>query len=62
MEQEVSQNPISVSVRTAVRLSGLGRTRLYEAIGRGEIASVRIGRRRLVLFDSLRRFLNGRED
>jgi excisionase family DNA binding protein len=61
MEQEASQNPISVSVRTATRLSGLGRTRLYDAIGSGEIASVRIGRRRLISFESLRRFLTSRE-
>jgi excisionase family DNA binding protein len=61
MEQEASQNSISVSVRTATQLSGLGRTRIYEAIGRGEIASIRIGRRRLIDFESLRRFLTLRE-
>jgi excisionase family DNA binding protein len=56
-----SQNPISVSVRTATRLSGLGRTRVYEAIARGEIASIRIGRRRLINFASLKTFLTARD-
>jgi excisionase family DNA binding protein len=61
MERQINQNPISVTVQTAIHLSGLGRTRIYEAIGRGEVASVRIGRRRLVNFESLRRFLTARE-
>jgi excisionase family DNA binding protein len=36
---------------------GLGRTKLYELIGGGEVDTISIGRRRLVRVDSLLRLL-----
>lgn len=38
-------------------LSGLGRTRVYELISAGEIDSVTIGKRRLVIIESYRRLI-----
>ena len=38
--------------RTSLRL-GIGRTAVYEAIGRGDLRSVKLGRRRLIPADAL---------
>ena len=45
---------LTVSIAEACRLTGLGRTSLYELINEGRITTTRIGSRRLVRFDSLR--------
>ena len=37
-----------------MKYSGLGRTKLYELITKGEIESVRVGTRRLIVFASLK--------
>jgi hypothetical protein len=50
-------DPITVTIPTALRMSGLGRTKLYEMMSRREIDSVTIGTRRLVVLASLRRRL-----
>ena len=49
--------PISVSVPAAITLSGLGRTILYEKFKTGEIETVLIGDKRLVLVASLEAFI-----
>lgn len=49
--------PIAISVRTAGHLSGLGRTRLYELINEGRLASWSIGKRRLISLASLEELL-----
>jgi len=51
--------PISVTVNDAVKMSGIGRTALYRALGEGQIQSRMFGRRRLVLTESLQRFIEG---
>jgi excisionase family DNA binding protein len=38
-------------------VSGLGRTKLYELLTNGEIQSVRVGTRRLIVFASLKALL-----
>jgi hypothetical protein len=38
-------------------LSGLGRTRVYELIGAGQLDSVTIGKRRLVIIESYRQLI-----
>ena len=38
-------------------MSGLGRTKIYEALGAGELSSLKIGNRRLILVDDLRNWL-----
>ena len=45
--------PIAVDVPTACRLAGFGRSTLYEEIKRGAIQTRRMGRKRLVLIESL---------
>jgi excisionase family DNA binding protein len=49
--------PLAVSVAAATRLAGVGRTSIYEAIGTGELASCKLGTRRLILVDDLRAWL-----
>lgn len=53
--------PISITVPTALKLSGIGRTKLYELIASKQIRTVRVGARRLVDFASLKAFLTSRE-
>lgn len=52
-----SLKPITVTVAEAKRLSGLGHTKLWELIGSGVLETVRVGRRRLVIYASLCRLL-----
>jgi excisionase family DNA binding protein len=52
--------PVTVTVPTAIQLSGLGRTKLYELISSGEIDSVLVGTRRLIVFASLKARLTGK--
>jgi excisionase family DNA binding protein len=47
-------DPISVTIPTALKLSGIGRTKLYELIASKQIRSVRVGSRRLVNYASLK--------
>jgi excisionase family DNA binding protein len=48
---------ISVSVRDAAEIIGIGRSTLYEHIKAGTLTTVKIGSRRLVLVDSIRNFV-----
>ena len=38
----------ALTVEQATTFSGIGRTRLYEMVGAGDIKTVRIGKRRLI--------------
>lgn len=49
--------PIAVSIAEAVRLSGVGRSSIYEAVNRGEIPIRKRGRRSLVMVEDLRRWI-----
>jgi excisionase family DNA binding protein len=51
--------PLSVDIPEACRLTGLGRSKLYELLSNGEIASVKVGKRRLIKVASLRSWLDG---
>lgn len=57
---EISIDPVTITVPVAIRASGLGRTKLYELLGRHEIESITVGRRRLINYASLQRFLSGK--
>lgn len=48
---------LAVSPAEAARIAGIGRTKLYEALGSGDLRSLKIGKRRLILIDSLRNWL-----
>ena len=54
MTDAITIEPVTVTVPVALRISGLGRTKFYQLLADGEIQSVRIGTRRLVVFASLR--------
>jgi hypothetical protein len=49
---------ITVRISVAVRISGIGRTKLYELIRDGRIETIKVGTATLVLIDSLRGFLD----
>ncbi len=50
---DTTLKPITVTVPTALSITGLGRTKFYELVKTGEIKTVAIGRRRLVVFADL---------
>jgi len=45
--------PITVTVPTALAVTGLGRTKFYELVKDGRIRTIAIGRRTLVIFADL---------
>jgi hypothetical protein len=49
--------PVSVTLQESCRLSGLGLSKIYAAISDGTLESVTIGKRRLVMYHSLRRMI-----
>lgn len=49
--------PIARGVRDSCRASGTGRTMLYAAMARGELEFLKIGKRRLIEDEALRRWL-----
>ena len=52
--EEATMEPITVTVDGAKRALGIGHTKLYELIGEGRLATIKIGRRTLVRTDSIR--------
>jgi excisionase family DNA binding protein len=50
--------PIAISISEAVRLSGISRSSLYQAIRRGQLPVRKSGRRSLILTSDLQRWLS----
>ena len=50
---------LTVTVREAAKLLGIGRNLAYEGVQRGEIPAIRIGNRILVPQAGIERLLNG---
>ena len=50
--------PLAVSVKTACKLVGVGRTSMWALIKSGRVRTVSIGRRRLVIYASLETLLS----
>jgi excisionase family DNA binding protein len=48
---------LALTIADATKVSGLGRTTLYEAIGAGKIEARKAGGRTLIPTDSLRAFI-----
>jgi excisionase family DNA binding protein len=46
---------ITVSIKTASQLTGISRSKIYDAIGRGELDAVKDGERTLITVESLER-------
>jgi excisionase family DNA binding protein len=57
MPSNFCNEPVTITIPDALRLSGLGRTKLYDLLTKGEIQSVRVGARRLIVFASLKALL-----
>ena len=49
--------PISVTIPDAVRISGVSRTGLYEALKQGRLTAVKCGKRTLIPYASLSAYL-----
>jgi excisionase family DNA binding protein len=49
---------LTCTINEACEATGLGRTKLYELIGAGHLATTTVGRRRLVLVRSLQALLD----
>ena len=49
--------PIAVSPDEAARLAGIGRTSLYAALAKGDLKSIKIGTRRLIMIDAIHEWL-----
>jgi excisionase family DNA binding protein len=49
--------PFTTSIAETAQALGLGRTKTYELINEGRLETVKIGRRRLVKVQSIRRLL-----
>ena len=54
--------PLTVSIRTASAMLGIGRSTLYVLLGAGEIETIRVGGRRLVMVTSLKAFVESQRD
>ncbi|MCW2397899.1 helix-turn-helix domain-containing protein [Sphingobium sp. B2D3C] len=53
-EWERRLDPLTVRVATAVRITGLSRSRIYELIQSGDLETVKVGRATLIHFRSLK--------
>jgi len=56
-----SAGVLAVSPAEAARLTGVGRTTIYEAIGSGALKSIKIGKRRLITIEWLKAWLLAHE-
>jgi excisionase family DNA binding protein len=52
-----AMTPTALSINEALRRLSIGRTRLYELIGSGQISARKIGRRTIILDTEIARFL-----
>jgi len=55
--QSQSGDQITATVPEFLRRSGFGLTKLYELLGSGEIQSIKIGKRRLIVIQSYHDFI-----
>jgi excisionase family DNA binding protein len=54
---EPGLDPITATIPQFCRLSGIGRSKTYELLASGEIESILVGSRRLIVVDSWRRLV-----
>jgi len=60
MDMATDTEIITATIPEFRRLSGISRSRIYELLDRGEIESVHIGARRVIIIDSYRRLIERR--
>lgn len=51
--------PLTVRISTAVQITGISRSRLYELIQAGDLETVKVGRSTLIPFRSLKALVDG---
>jgi excisionase family DNA binding protein len=51
---------LGYSVEEAAETMGIGRTTVYELLGSGELDSIKVGRRRVILADDIRAYFASR--
>lgn len=59
MNDTPSGAPLAYSINEASRATSLGRTRLYQLIGSGQLKAVKIGNRTLIPAHALHKLLEG---
>jgi len=57
--QDKQSDRISYGISEAAKVCGLGKTLIYEKIGSGELRSVKVGTRRLIMHSDLVSFIAG---
>jgi hypothetical protein len=57
MDMAIDTDIITATIPEFRRLSGIGRSRIYELLDAGELESIYVGSRRLILIDSYRRLI-----
>ncbi|WP_150290050.1 helix-turn-helix domain-containing protein [Sphingobium estronivorans] len=62
MSPNPSPKPITVRVRDACRMTGIGRSKLYLLIEQGEIEIIKVGSMTLIPVTSLEAFLAARTE
>lgn len=50
--------PLAVSINDAAKMSGIGRTKLYEAFNAGYLKPRKLGAKTLIIVDDLRDYVN----
>lgn len=60
LPEDAVLKPLTVRIREACRLTGIGRSKLYELIAAGEIDIIKVGAITLVPVVSLTKFLQRR--
>jgi excisionase family DNA binding protein len=58
-ERNAGTTPLAVSVRKAARLLDVGQTTMWKLIGERRVETIRIGKKRLIVFRSLEKLLLG---
>ena len=59
-EERTPGGPLAVSIPEAARLIGVGRSTIYKAMTKDGLPSVKLGKRRLIQVDALRRWITSR--
>ncbi|WP_019831184.1 helix-turn-helix domain-containing protein [Sphingomonas sp. PR090111-T3T-6A] len=60
MDRDIASSPlapITVRIREACRITGIGRSKLYELIAAGEIETIKVGAITLLPVSGIERFL-----
>jgi excisionase family DNA binding protein len=55
--KNTSEIPITAGIVDFCRITGIGRSTAYKLLANGDLKSVKIGRRRLIIIDSYRRLI-----